>query len=82
MWNPFAKNSTTNDDVKVPKMGMMQAMAMKRIAKMSPKERNKIMQDAMKPENRNKIIGAMDAMKASGQVSEEQIAKAKKMLGM
>ena len=85
MWNPFAKNSTTttsDDDVKSPKMGMIQAMAMKRIAKMSPKERNKIMQDAMRPENRDKIMGAMNAMKSSGQVTEDQIAQAKKMLGM
>lgn len=82
MWNPFAKNSTTSDDVKSPKMGMIQAMAMKRIAKMSPKERNKIMQDAMRPENRDKIMDAMNKMKSSGQVTEDQIAQAKKMLGM
>lgn len=85
MWNPFAKNSTTttsDDNVKGPKMGMIQAMAMKRIAKMSPKERNKIMQDAMRPENRDKIMDAMNKMKSSGQVTEDQIAQAKKMLGM
>jgi hypothetical protein len=85
MWNPFTKNTAVGDpadEVKAPKMGMLQAMAMKRIAKMSPKERNKIMQDAMRPENRDKIMGAMDKMKSSGQVSEAQIAQAKKMLGM
>jgi hypothetical protein len=49
---------------------------------MSPNERNKIMQDAMRPENRDKIMTAMNAMKSSGQVTEEQIAQAKKMLGM
>lgn len=89
MWNPFKKNTTTsnanddNDDVaSVPKMGMMQALAMKKMAKMSPQERNKMMQEAMKPENRDKILGAMKMMKATGQVSDEQIEQAKKMLGM
>jgi hypothetical protein len=94
MWNPFKKNSTTNtnsDDsssgnseaeVKAPKMGMLQAMAMKKMAKMSPQERQKMMQEAMRPENRDKIMTMMNAMKASGQVTDEQIAQAKKMFGM
>ncbi|KKR21606.1 MAG: hypothetical protein UT50_C0006G0020 [Candidatus Moranbacteria bacterium GW2011_GWA2_39_41] len=82
MWNPFKKKSTGDDDVKSPKMGMMQAMAMKKMAKMSPQERQKMMQEAMKPGNRDKIMGVMSAMKASGQVTDEQIAQAKKMLGM
>ncbi|MDO8241077.1 MAG: hypothetical protein Q7T51_03815 [Candidatus Moranbacteria bacterium] len=84
MWNPFKKNSANDDDAdaKSPKMGMMQAMAMKKMAKMSPQERQKMMQEAMKPENRDKIMGVMSAMKASGQVTDEQIAQAKKMLGM
>jgi len=85
MWNPFKKSSATDDtdtDVKGPKMGMLQAMAMKKMAKMSPQERQKMMQEAMKPGNRDKIMGVMAAMKASGQVTDEQIAQAKKMLGM
>ncbi len=85
MWNPFKKTSASDDvdaDVKGPKMGMLQAMAMKKMAKMSPQERQKMMQEAMKPGNRDKIMGVMNAMKASGQVTDEQIAQAKKMLGM
>ena len=61
---------------------MLQAMAMKKMAKMSPQERQKMMQEAMKPENRDKIMGMMESMKSSGQVNDEQIEKAKKMLGM
>jgi len=85
MWNPFKKNQTalSDDDKKnAPKMGMLQAMAMKKIAKMSPQERQKMMQEAMQPKNRDKILGMMESMKASGQVTDEQIAQAKKMLGM
>jgi len=82
MWNPFAKKSNSDDAPQGQKMGMLQAMAMKKMAKMSPQERQKMMQEAMKPENRDKIMGMMESMKSSGQVNDEQIEKAKKMLGM
>ncbi len=97
MWNPFSKKTTAktaSDDVAVntpakddavasaPKMGMLQAIAMKKMAKMSPKEREKMMQEAMRPENKDKILGVMKAMKATGQVTDEQIEQAKKMFGM
>ncbi|MDP1993963.1 MAG: hypothetical protein Q8K40_01820, partial [Ignavibacteria bacterium] len=65
-----------------PKMGMLQSLAMKRLANMGPQERNKMMQEAMKPENRGKIMDMMNAMKASGQVTDAQIEQAKKMLGL
>lgn len=84
MWNPFSKTTSNDDDAKkdAPKMGMLQAMAMKKIAKMSPQERQKVMQEAMQPKNRDKILGLMESMKASGQVTDEQLEHAKKMLGM
>ena len=83
MWNPFSKTAKNDDDKKnAPKMGMLQAMAMKKIAKMSPQEREKMMKEAMQPKNRDKILGVMESMKASGQVTDEQIEQAKKMLGM
>lgn len=78
--NDAVSNDTAKKDA--PKMGMLQAMAMKKIAKMSPQERQKMMQEAMQPKNRDKILGLMESMKASGQVSDEQIEQAKKMLGM
>lgn len=83
MWNPFGKkNTNSDDDTSAPKMGMMQALAMKKMAKMSPKEREKMMQEAMKPENRDQIMKVMKMMKKTGQVSDEQIEQAKKMFGM
>mgnify|MGYP001035788593 FL=1 len=92
MFNIFKKKGSSSngnqsvlsdDDKKnAPKMGMLQAMAMKKIAKMSPQERQKMMQEAMQPKNRDKILQMMESMKASGQVTDEQIEQAKKMLGM
>lgn len=91
MWNPFGKNATakkaTDDDkdkdaISAPKMGMLQAIAMKKMAKMSPQEREKMMKEAMKPENKDKIMGVMKAMKATGQVTDAQIEQAKKMFGI
>jgi hypothetical protein len=84
MWNPFSKNPSKSEkeEPSAPKMGMLQALAMKKMAKMSPKEREKMMQEAMKPENREQIMKVMSAMKKTGQVSDEQIEQAKKMFGM
>lgn len=91
VWNPFKKKKKkktnpitgeTEIGEDMPKMGMLQSLAMKKLAKMSPQERNKMMQEALKPENRGKIMGMMDAMKASGQVTDAQIEQAKKMLGL
>ena len=94
MWNPFSKNNTnpttvsnnasdaTDSEIKSPKMGMLQAIAMKKMAKMSPQERQKMMQEAMKPENKGQMLAAIEQMKKMGMASEEQIAQAKKMLGL
>ncbi|EKE11261.1 MAG: hypothetical protein ACD_15C00112G0005 [uncultured bacterium] len=82
MWNPFAKNTKKNDDTSAPKMGMLQALAMKKMAKMSPKEKEKMMQEARKPENREQIMKVMNMMKKTGQVTDEQIEQAKKMFGL
>jgi transposase-like protein len=45
-------------------------------------EREKMMQDALKPENRDKLLKAMEQMKKSGMISESQIQKAKEKLGL
>ncbi|MEK7598613.1 MAG: hypothetical protein AAB487_02660, partial [Patescibacteria group bacterium] len=50
MWNPFKKSSGIDNQ----KMGMLQRIAMKKLEKMSPEERSNIMQDALKPENKDK----------------------------
>ena len=63
-------------------MGMMQKIAQKKMEKMSPEQRNKIMQDAFKPENRDKMLAVMEQMKKSGQITEEQYGIAKQKLRM
>ena len=90
MWNPFGKNASSkkaasekdSEEMSAPKMGMLQAIAMKKMAKMSPQEREKMMKEAMKPENRDQIMKVMGMMKKTGQVSDEQIEQARKMFGM
>ena len=62
-------------------MGMLQRIAMKKLEKMSPAERDNIMQDALKPENKDKILAVIEQMKKSGQISDDQIEMAKKKLG-
>lgn len=63
-------------------MNMMQKIAMKKMAKMSPQEQAKMMQDMLKPENKGKLLEVLEYMKKSGQVSEEQYQAAKKRLGV
>lgn len=85
MWNPFKKKNSQSDDDK-PQMGFVQRLAMKRLEKMSPQERDKIMQKAMNPENisknKDQILAAMAQMKASGQATDEQIEMAKRKFGL
>lgn len=78
MWNPFSKNKKSNSN----RAGMLQSLAMKKMMKMSPQEREKIAQDMMKPENHDKILKAMEMMKKTGMISDAQIEEAKKKLGM
>lgn len=75
-----------NGDETIPKMGMLQRLAMKKIMKMDPVEREKLMQKAMSPENiaknKDKILETMEKMKESGQLTEEQMNEAKRKLGL
>jgi hypothetical protein len=80
MWNPFKKNNSNSDDTQ--KMGMLQSLAMKKAMKMSPEERNKMMQDMAKPENQDKLLAAMKMMKKTGMLSDEQMEEVKKRLGL
>jgi hypothetical protein len=79
MWNPFKK---IKNSASATAMGMMQKIAMKKLEKMSPEERNKVMQEAFRPENKDKMLGAMEEMRKSGQITEEQYRMAKQKLGM
>jgi hypothetical protein len=79
IWNPFKK---AKSKVSSTAANMMQKVAMKKMQNMSPQEQQKIMQEAMKPENHRKLLAAMDQMKASGQITEEQYQMAKQKMGI
>ena len=90
MWNLFKKNGNSNnddDDLKDPnKMGFVQRLAMKKMMSMSPEQREKMMKKVLTPENisknKDKLLAAMEQMKASGQMSASQIEEAKRRLGL
>ena len=60
---------------------MMAKVAEKKMRNMSPQEQQKMMQEAFKPENKDKLLKAMEMMRQSGQISEEQYNMAKQKLG-
>ena len=82
----FWRKKKDEDGSEKQKMGMLQRLAMKRLEKMDPKEREKLMQKAMNPENieknKDKILETMEQMKASGQMTDEQMKMAKEKLGL
>jgi hypothetical protein len=84
-WNKKKKNDD-GEATDAHKMGMLQRLAMRKLEKMDPKEREKLMQKALTPENiaknKDKIIETMEQMKASGQLTDEQIKMAKEKLGL
>lgn len=84
MWNPFKSDDDKDkvDENGQPKLGFLQRMAMKKIEKMSPEERDKMMQEAFKPENRKKLLKEMDKMVKSGMMSKSQLKKAKERMGI
>lgn len=67
-------------------MGMLQRVAMKKLEKMNPEERRRLMQKVMSPENlsknKDKILAAMEMMKKTGQITDAQAEEAKKKLGL
>lgn len=95
-WNPFKKeDEEKKKDSKIsqipgaPKpedMNMIQRFAYKRILAMNPQERAKLMQKMMKPENvqkhKTEILQQFEAMRKSGQMSDDQIRLAKARLGL
>lgn len=82
----WKKKKVKDENTNVPKMGMLQRLAMKRVMSMDPKEREKLMQKALSPENieknKDKILATMEQMKASGQLTDEQVKMAKEKLGL
>lgn len=80
MFNIFKRKDKNNGDTQ--KLGMLQSLAMKKALKMSPQEREKMAQDLLKPENRGKLLQALEMMKKTGMASEEQLEEAKKKMGL
>jgi len=79
MWNPFKKVKNSGSNMA---MGMMAKIAMKKMAKMSPQEQQKMAREAFKPENKDKTLAVMEQMRKSGQITEEQYNLAKQKLGL
>ncbi|MDO8529405.1 MAG: hypothetical protein Q7S18_01930 [bacterium] len=83
MWNPFKKKNNSDNP---NQMGFVQRLAMKKMMSMSEEQRNKLLQKALTPENisknKDKIMAAMEQMKSSGQLSNEQMELAKKKMGL
>lgn len=79
MWNIFKKKTDVDD---TQQMGMLQRLAMKKMMNMSSQEKEKMMQEALKPENKGKLLQAMEMMKKTGQITDAQIKEAKKRLGL
>jgi hypothetical protein len=86
MFNIFKKKNKTGNPMDPQNMGFLQKMAMKRLEKMSPEERNKLMKKVMTPDNikKNKedILKTLEQMKKTGQMNDHQIFEAKKRLGL
>jgi hypothetical protein len=95
MWNPLKKKSDEAEAPKQPSMpgmpdmkdmNMLQKFAMKRIEKMSPAERTKMMQKALNPKNiqkhKGEILETLEMMKKAGQMSDDQYRLAKKRFGL
>lgn len=97
-WNPFQKGDDKkgeeNDDAvqNIPGMpdmkdlNMVQRFAMKRMLKMSPAEREKMMKKSLTPKNieKNKveILASLEAMRKGGQISDDQYRLTKAKLGL
>ena len=82
----FWKKKKSDGDQDSQKMGMLQRLAMKKLEKMDPKEREKLMQKALAPENiaknKDEILATMEQMRESGQLTDEQMKMAKEKLGL
>ena len=78
MLNPFKK---AKNKVSSATMSMMQKIAMKKLAKMSPQEQQKLAREAFKPENKDKMLATMEQMRKAGQITEAQFQMAKQKLG-
>lgn len=70
----------------MPKVGMMQKMALKRLKKMDAKKRKEVFAQTLSPKNveknKEKMVEELEQMRASGQMNRKQYRIAKKRLGI
>ncbi|HOW60348.1 MAG TPA: hypothetical protein P5548_02645 [Candidatus Moranbacteria bacterium] len=82
----FKKKKKTSNPMDPENMGFMQRMAMKKLEKMSPEEREKLIKKVVTPENiqKNKkdILKTLEQMEKSGQMNSHQVFEAKKRMGL
>ncbi len=86
MWNPFKKSQNSQNDDTAPRLNMLQNLAMKKLERMSPRERESLAKKFLTPENIDKnkpqIIAMMEQMKKTGQISDAQFEEGKRRLGL
>jgi hypothetical protein len=86
MLNIFKKKKKTGDPTDPENMGMIQRMAMKRIMKMKPEDREKLVKNMLKPEkiqkNKKDILQYLEQMEKTGKMNKHQVFEAKKRLGI
>jgi len=86
MFNIFKKKKKTGDPTDPENMGMLQKLAMKRIMKMKPEDREKLIKDMLKPEkiqkNKKDILEYLEQMERAGKMNKHQVFEAKKRLGI
>ena len=85
--NIFKKKDKKNANPMDPEnMSFVQRMAMKKLKKMSPEEREKMIKKVVTPENiqKNKkdILKTLEQMEKSGQMNSHQVFEAKKRMGL
>jgi hypothetical protein len=86
IFDAFKKKPKTGNPMDPQNMGFFQKIAMRKLEKMSPDERQKMIKKVMTPENiqKNKkdILKTLEQMEKSGQMNSHQVFEAKKRLGL
>lgn len=86
MLNIFKKKKKKNDLTDPENMGFIARLAMKRIKKMKPEDRERLIKDMLKPEkiqkNKKDILEYLEQMEKAGKMNKHQVFEAKKRLGI
>ncbi|MEP7162942.1 MAG: hypothetical protein ABI747_04265 [Candidatus Moraniibacteriota bacterium] len=98
VWNPFHKKTEKELEEKkkiesmfetmpgAKDMNMFQKFMAKRVLSLPPDKREKVLREAMTPKNiekhKGEILAQLEAMKRSGQMSDDQYRLTKRRLGL